>query len=34
MKLYCRGKDSFVVYATNSDGGWRITKCQVLEEEG
>ncbi len=33
MKLYCRGKDSFLVNATNSsDRGWRITKCQVHEE--
>jgi hypothetical protein len=35
MKLYCRGEDLFLVLnATNSDRGWTITRCQVLEEEG
>ncbi len=34
MKMYCRGQESFLVYATNSDTGWTITKCQVLEEGG
>ena len=34
MKLHCRGEDSFLVNATNSDRGWTITRCQVLEEEG
>jgi len=32
LKLYCRGPDSFLVYATNSDYGWMVTKCNVLEE--
>ena len=33
MKLYCHGEDSFLLNATNSDRGWTITRCQVLEEE-
>ena len=31
LKLYCRGPDGFVVYATNSDYGWTVTRCSVLE---
>jgi hypothetical protein len=34
MKLHCRDEDSFLVNATNSDRGWTITRCQVLEKEG
>ena len=31
LKLYCRGPDGFLVYATNSDYGWTVTRCSVLE---
>ncbi len=31
LKLYCRGPDGFLVYATNSDYGWMVTRCSVLE---
>jgi hypothetical protein len=31
LKLYCRGPDGFLVYATNSNYGWTVTKCSVLE---
>ena len=32
LKLYCRGPDKFLVYATNSNYGWTVTRCSVLEE--
>ncbi len=32
LKLYCHGPESFLVYATNSDYGWMVTRCNVLEE--
>jgi hypothetical protein len=31
LKLYCRGPDGFLVYATNSDYGWTVTRCSVLK---
>ncbi len=31
LKLYCRGPNGFLVYATNSDYGWMVTRCSVLE---
>jgi hypothetical protein len=31
LKLYCRGPDNFLVYATNRDYGWTVTRCRVLE---
>jgi hypothetical protein len=31
LKLYCRGLDGFLVYATNSNYGWTVTRCSVLE---
>jgi hypothetical protein len=31
LKLYCRRPDRFVVYATNSDYGWTMTRCRVLK---
>jgi len=33
-KLICSGDGSFYVQASNSDSGWRITKCQVQAEQG
>ncbi len=32
MKLYCCGPKPFLVYATNSNYGWTVTRCNVLEE--
>ena len=32
LKLCCCGPDSFLVYATNSNYGWTVTQCNVLEE--
>ena len=32
LKLYCRGPESFLVYATNINYGWTVTKCNVLKE--
>jgi hypothetical protein len=31
LKLYCRGPDGYLVYATNSNYGWTVTRCSVLE---
>jgi hypothetical protein len=31
LTLYCRGPDGFLVYATNSDYGWTVTRCSVLK---
>jgi hypothetical protein len=32
LKLYCCGPDSFLVYATNSDYGWTVTRRHVIKE--
>ena len=32
LKLYCRGPDSFLVYVTNSNYGWTVTRCSVFKE--
>ena len=31
LKLYCRGSDDLLVYPTNSNYGWTVTRCSVLE---
>ncbi len=31
LELYCRGPDGFLVYATNGNYGWTVTRCSVLE---
>ncbi len=32
MKLFCCGPNYFLVYATNSNYGWTVTRCNVLKE--
>lgn len=34
MRIICKGEGSFLVQASNSDAGWRITTCNVLVEQG
>ncbi len=31
LKLYCCRPDGFLVYATNSNYGWTVTRCSMLE---
>jgi hypothetical protein len=32
LRLYCCGPDNFLVYVTNSNYGWTVTRCSVLKE--